>query len=208
MSDQGMDMEESQLPFEEGGAPPEETGSLETASRWPGAVGTISIILGSLGLACWGCMSIGTIAGPWLQQMAPQEQRTPLPGGFQLFVQVFQQCGSAGLSFWLLFAGIGLVRRRPWSRMHHIAWSVAKILLILVTFVASFAFYPQALQQINDQFSKMKVQFTVTTAMLAVAGVVQMLFFLIWPVFLLIWFSRGAVKEEVAAWAEEDRAMI
>jgi hypothetical protein len=180
-------------------------------SGCPTAIGAISIVFGSLGLVCYGCVSLNTLATPFRVGMVPEDQRPPTPQGLQLFAQIFQMCAAFGLSLWLLIAGIGLTRRRAWSRAHSIGWSVAKILLTVISTATGMLFVGDSVDQINSQLSQngtVTPPFTVGPALFTVFIMISALWAILWPVFLLIWFSRGAVKDEVAAWEEESRAMI
>lgn len=189
-------------PSEVGEVPPKPPG-------WPGVIGTISIVFGALGLVCYGCLSLQTMMTPMMMGMMPEDQRPPTPQGIQLFVQIFQMCAAAGLSVWLLIAGIGLTRRRPWARSHTVGWSLAKVLLSFISMVAGVAFAGATVDQINSQLSRGGTPpFTVSIAWMFIFIVIALVWALLWPVFLLIWFSRGSVKDEVAAWAAESRAMI
>lgn len=190
--------------------PPSEVGEVPRKPPvWPSAIGTISIVFGALGLVCYGCLSLQTIATPFMVGMMPEDQRPPTPQGIQLFVQIFQMCASTGLSVWLLIAGIGLSRRRPWGRSHTVGWSVAKILLAFISTILGVVFAGSTVDQINSQLSQGgTAPFTVSTAWMFIFIAIGLVWALLWPVFLLIWFSRGSVKDEVAAWAAESRAMI
>ena len=190
--------------------PPSEVGEVpRKPPSWPGAIGTISIVFGAMGLVCYACLSLQTMATPLIVGMVPEDQRPPTPQGIQLFVQIFQLCAAAGLSVWLLIAGIGMTRRRPWARSHTVGWSVAKILLSFISTTMGVVFASATVDQINSQLSKGGTPpFTVSITWVMVFVAIALVWALLWPVFLLIWFSRGAVKDEVAAWAAESHAMI
>jgi hypothetical protein len=177
---------------------------------WPSAIGAISIVFGSLGLVCYGCGSIQTALSPWLAGMVPEDQRPPIAQGMQLFVQIFQMCAATGLSVWLLIGGIGLTRRRPWARAHTIGWSVAKLVLTVVATAIGVVFVGETIKQVNSQLagSGGKPLFTVTVPMMLAFFAISLVWYFVWPIFLLIWFSRRAVKDEVVAWEAESRAMI
>ena len=190
--------------------PPSEVGEVpRKPPSWPGAIGTISIVFGSLGLVCYGCLSVQTMATPLMVGMVPEDQRPPTPQGIQLFVQIFQMCAAAGLAVWLLIAGIGMTRRRPWARTHTIGWAAAKIIMAFIGLVAGLAFAGDTVDQINSQLSQNgPAPFTIAVVWMYAFIAIGLVWALFWPVFLLIWFNRGAVKDEVAAWAAESRAMI
>ncbi len=180
-------------------------------SKWPMTIGVISIVFGSLGLICYGCGSANTAASPWLVNMMPEDQRPPLAGGMLLTIQLFQQCSASLLSVWLLIAGIGVVRRRSWSRTQCIGWSVVKILVTVASTTITILLTSQFVQHINDQMSqggRTAPLFTVTEGMFIIFVLAGVAWALFWPVFLLAWFSRVSVRQEVATWEAESKAMI
>ncbi len=181
----------------------------EKQSRWPMVIGVINIVLGSLGLLCYTCGSLNAVASPFLAGMVPPDQRPATAGGAQLVVQIVQTCAAWALSVWLLVAGIGLTRRRAWARVHCLGWSVAKIVLTLLGTLAGLLFAPMIAQQINDQLSQQgQAPFTVTVPIIMFVSLIMTAFLLIWPLFMLMWFMRGRIREEVEAWAAESRAAI
>lgn len=190
--------------------PPSEAGEVVgNPPSWPGVLGTISIVFGASGLVCYGCLSLQIIATPFMVGMVSEDQRPPTAQGIQLFVQIFQMCAAAGLSVWLLIAGIGLARRRPWGRTHTIAWAAAKIIMAFIGMMAGITFAAATVDQINSQLSQNgPAPFTVSVIWMYLFIAIAVVWALLWPVFLLIWFNRRAVKDEVAAWAAESRAMI
>jgi hypothetical protein len=178
-------------------------------SKWPTGVGVTSIVFGGLGLLCYGCQSLSTAAQPFLLGAIPEDQRPPAPQGVQLVFQVVQLCLAWVLSVWLLVGGIGLVRRRAWARGHLVAWSFAKIVLTLVSTVVGLLFLDALVQQINDQMSAQGPSpFTFTRGMMIGIMVVSLVWFFVWPVFLILWLGRASVKDEVERWAAESRAAI
>lgn len=174
----------------------------EPASKWPTAIGTISIVLGSIGLLCYGCNSLSNIASPMFSGMIPPEQRPPDPPAHLAAIQISQLCIAFLLSLWLLIAGIGLVKRRRWSRSNHIAWAFAKILISVVSAVISFVVLEDFVNMINDQMSTggQTPPFTFSSQLFMIILIVSIVWYLIYPIFVLIWFSRATVKAEVQQW--------
>ena len=199
-------------PFEPSGlTPPSEIGEAPPKpSGWPMTIGVICIVFGSLGLVCYGCNAVSTMATPFMMGMVPEDQRPATPQGVQLVVQVVQLCAAFALSVWLLIAGIGLTRRRPWARGQCIGWSLMKIVLTVISSGVGVLMAPNMVQQINDQMTQGggPPLFTLTVPMFIAFIVLSLLWYLVWPLFLLIWFSRPAVKAEVDTWAAQARAMI
>lgn len=179
-------------------------------SKWPAIIGTISIVLGGLGLLCYGCGSLNTIVSPMLVSAMPEDQRPATPQGMMLVLQVAQTCAAFLLSLWLLFAGIGIVRRRSWGRGGHIGWAIMKIITAIAGMLIGLVFLPDSVQQINDQLNQGTgpPPFEMTEGVMLVILVVMSVWAILWPIFVLLWFLRGNVREEVRGWALEDRAMI
>src|SRR4029079_16081378 len=112
---------------------------------------------------------------PLMLGALPPDQRRPTPHGLQLVTQVVQMCGSFLLSLLLLIGGIGLLKRRPWSRSSHLLWAVLKVLLTAVGFAVGLLFADEMVKQINDQLSgngQKKPPFTLTKQMFVTISVV------------------------------------
>jgi hypothetical protein len=171
-------------------------------SKWPGVVGTINIVLATLGLLCYGCGAGNALLGPVLARMMAQGQQVPTPPPVVTVTQVVVSCASFLLSCWLLAAGIGLVKRLPWARNHAIGWSVAKIALSLISTGAGVALAEENARMINNQMTQggQAPPFTFTAGLFIAIAAVSLAWYLIWPVVLLLWLSRGSVREEVRLW--------
>jgi hypothetical protein len=198
---------EGQMPPAQG-APPtySEPTMVEPQSSWPTVIGVILIVHAVLGSLC-ACGSFFTVAlQQWGAEMAAQSGQNPRAAEIQVgvaeSVQLFTYAmGVIGLAMviWELINGIGLCRRSASSRGSNIAWSIVE-LLILVLFMAFQAIVIkwQRDQLIAEGFNKEADQ-----AMFG--GAFGLCFGLVWsaavPVFLLIWFSRRKIKDEVASWA-------
>lgn len=177
----------------------------EPASRstWPTVVGVVSIVFGGLGV-------VGAIATPFTAGMAPPDANMPPPPeGAALFIQGAQNCLALILAVVLLTGGIGLLQRRGWSRPTLMGWSIAKLILVAIGIVVGFLGGGAAqIEQMNQQFADAGMDFAVSQGMVITATIVSAIWFAAWPIFLLIWFSRGTIKNEVDAWREADRAAV
>lgn len=171
-------------------------------SDWPGVLGVIAIVLASLGIlgACWG------IAASLLLDAA-------FPGSFLFGVgapvttaawQVWlalSQAATGIVAGLLLAAGIGLVRRRRWGVRASCCWAILKMIVVVLWTAVSYGAQQAQFRQTALSNPGMPVPPTglVTIAMLVGVG-----FTILWgwalPVFMLIWFSRGRIKNEVAEW--------
>ena len=117
--------------------------------------------------------------------------------------------GALVLAGLLLVAGVGMVRRRPWCVKASVTWAVLKIVYCIpatgLAFTVSAA-RVDAMQQAatatdtspGDGFFVVAHGFDV-----GVLGC-GLLWTLLFPAFMLIWFLRAKVRTEVATWAGQD----
>lgn len=182
-------------PWSHGGLP-------QPQSSWPGIVGTISIVFGSLGLLCYGCNSIMTVASPLMQSIVPPEAQQAQAQGAVLALNIGSYCIGFLLAILLLFSGIGVVQRRRWGRTTSIVWAFLKVALAIIVLALTVILAQDIADQVNQQMqaSGQAAPFTMTPELIILFAGVGVLFQLIWPVFILIWFNRARIKDEVATW--------
>lgn len=185
----------------------------ETQSKWPTVFGVISIIIGSLGILCYGCNSVGTIMQPMLSGMAPQgQQAAPPPPALQAF-NIAQYCGMALLGIWLLAAGIGVVKRSAWAPKALVGWAIVRLLLMVIFTVLSFVFMQQIVDAFNQQMQASQQggqapPFTMSTGIMSIMVVVGIVFGSWWPITVLIWMRKPRVQQEIEEWREAARTMV
>jgi hypothetical protein len=95
-----------------------------------------------------------------------------------------------------------LVRRRAVARTLCMSWAGIKIIFAIVNTIVSFMMQPGQIQSAPPQGAA-----AITTSMQTMEGPIVIFFQLInlaWalalPVFMLIWFNRTKIKDEVATW--------
>ncbi len=169
---------------------------------WPTVLGVIAIVFGCLGAL------MGAITGalPFFPRivswMTPKGQADPMAvmAKWRWWSVSIGAMGVAVAAL-LLVCGIGLRKRRRWGPRATLKWAAIKIVsVVVVSVVASLIQQDQlaAMQQRTDIPSQAFV------VMRALNGF-GLFFALAWgwalPVFFLIWFTRGGVKQEVARWA-------
>jgi uncharacterized membrane protein YjfL (UPF0719 family) len=106
------------------------------------------------------------------------------------------------LTLLLLIGGIGLANRRRWSARAMVIWGIGDLVLTLVSFGGTLLTLPTFQQQMSQQNTAMPpgfggafmVGFMVSMCFGAAIGLVP-------PVFVLVWFGRRKIKDEVAGWA-------
>ena len=171
---------------------------------WPMVVGVIAIILGALG-ALGGC--IGTVFTPFAAAMirfVPEAQRGGL-GAIEQMVPTLLVMALLGLvlAVLLLIGGIGLVRRRPYGVMICLIWSVLKLVYVVVNSVIGYLINLSQMEHIEAMQRTAGVQ-AVPAEVFGAIGAFGACFGIVWgwalPIFMLIWFSRSAIRSEVRAW--------
>lgn len=141
---------------------------------WHAVIGTLSIIIGVLGLVCWGCGSVNTLTMPTGNPAGYDATQTTSSNGTYAEIKItkavdesddaasetkLDQPNLAGrqgpmdivlhfvsflLSIMLLVGGIGMINRKPWSRSTLMLWAWLKILITIIWLIWQFA-------SINDQ---------------------------------------------------------
>ncbi len=178
-------------------------------SVWPTVIGTISIVLGVMGLLCYGCSSIGAMLGPLLANVVPPEVLGPQPQGVFLVYWIASHCAALLLSLWLLVAGIGIAQRRAWARSASLGWATTKMAVTVADTVLGFVFISDIATHFSERWSRGQPQTAqlpegVMELVMAFVIIVGFFFTLIWPVFLLIWFARRRVRAEIAHWRQQE----
>lgn len=191
-------------------APPTQAGALAVGAgppAWPKVIGVISIVLGAGGVLLWiwslvAMLMVDTFVKVALQFGAdPQAPPEMWTGGYYgklvcLYVVLLLLAGL------LLAAGIGLVRSRPWGAKLSVWWAWGKLAASVAFVVASYQ-----MQQTQMELMTRDPSFPgggPGGGLMSVFVLLSMLASLIWfaafPVFVLVWFARSRIKEQVANW--------
>jgi len=190
-------------------APPSEMGDLvPQRSGWPTAIAVSAIVVASLGLAggCCGMLSplmtdyfMGMAAsGNMSQELIDSMQAAQPP---IVWIMSASLIGLA-LASLLLTGGIGLARRRAGGIGLCKIWAWISIPWTMISLVAAAYFQlrvPAEARQMGAGFQYFGLAFGACYGLTIGIG---------FPVFMLLWFSRAKIKDEVAAWEAESRAMI
>lgn len=192
-------------------APPTEQGEFSSPRRsaaWPTSVGVISIVCGSLGILAnlWGAISpyfmhsftasLGPSSTPSMRAMLQAQRDT---AGWTV---------SAGLlntiaAILLLICGIGINGRSAWSVPLSRTWAVLKIIFAVFGIVAGIIVQRAVITAMSgSQPAGGSGAFpTALGGVFALFGVfVGLVVPCGYPIFMLIWFSRLKVREEVSRW--------
>jgi hypothetical protein len=171
-------------------------------SKWPAVVGIIAIVIGAGGFLYNACGAVGAFVVAIMFQRMPPTGMPPQvmqikPGLEGVMLVMSLLCGV------LLIPGIALLQRRRWSAAWLRIWSVAAIVLAVAGSVI----------EARIQGENMTLMMTATsmpagagpnTAVLQATVIGTAVFNAVlrcaFPVFLLIWFARRKIRDEVAGW--------
>ncbi len=196
--------------------PPVRQGDVpEPRSRWPTVIGIIAVVFGVLGVL-GGCSGLvfNVFAAIWgsSMQWMPEAQKALFEVMRQYVVPTsISMVVATVLAAWLLVAGIGVLRHRPWSRGATVGWAVAKIIYAIPASVLGYFHYKAQLEAMEQAAidSGTPIPTGIFTIMQSV-GAAMMGWSILWvwalPLFLIIWFRWAPVKTEVERWALESRA--
>jgi hypothetical protein len=166
-------------------------------TRWPKALGIISIILGVLGILAG---FIGASAGlivKTLQAMVEDKGAVDWNAVSRAVTWLARiSLVSAILAVVLLVVGVGLVRRRAWAIPLGKTWAVLQIIVAILGTGMSHMIQRSIAEAIQQAGTTGRMPIGTSPAATAWS--------LLWgcalPVFMLIWFARREIREEVAAW--------
>lgn len=149
-------------------------------SGWPKAIGVISIVFASLGLVCVPLSGAMTAFAPHGQARI----ENPYPGWYTATGLAMSVAQSA----LLLAAGVSLIKRRPRGRTLHVVYAGVGVGHVLASFLLILLVFPTP-----DVPGPAGAFFPATAACSTLAGAA-------YPIFLLIWFMRPAIRNEVESW--------
>ena len=192
-------------------APPIKPGALATPQRptnWPMVIGTIAIVFGSGGvlIGLWGTAApLGMRFFEWAME---QSQPSPIVDRQVAVMQAWlpwtmvSSLLATAIAILVLLGGIRLTKRKRLSMRLLKFWAVVKIPVVVIGAIAE-VFMQERLFEIMSQ-SPGSTSMPFGGGFLDLMMVIGLVFTLAWgwalPIFLLIWLSRGKIKNEVAGW--------
>ena len=196
-------------------APPTRAGDVpEQRTAWPIVIGIIALVVGGFGVLANGCGGlVGNVAIVFFfDRSEAQGGLDPVTGaqmgvlrGFVVINAVAAVVGSV-LGVLLLIGGIGLTRRRPWSRTVLVVWSITRAVYAVPAVIAGYFMSAAQFEAMEEaaESSGSAMPMGLFTLMRGV-GLAGAVFALLWawalPAFLVVWLSRDCIKKEVALWA-------
>ena len=172
------------------------TGEIGKArSSWPGIIGTLICVFAGLGILQ---RVFGTIAAATIH-LLPLPPEAQLPPGLWLFTLIVSIVGLP-ISFIHLIAGIQTIRRKPSARL----WVIAFFVYVLVMLVPGVILQHMTMQHqatVASQHGSAPPGYAgLMQAMGPVVLGITIVFTIAWPTFVLLWFSRRSIREELASW--------
>lgn len=175
-------------------------------TSWPTVVGIIMIVLGALG----SCINLWGVVAPVVMQALlsttqdqdPSTQAAAKAMAEHRVILTISGVMNLVLAAMLLTAGILLVKRSAGAARLSViyAW-----LRIAGAVLAGFATYQMQQTQVNHMMNTSAMPPNMSPQMfMNIMLVVTVVFTVLWgwalPIFLLIWFNRRKIKDEVAGW--------
>jgi hypothetical protein len=150
-------------------------------TAWPVVTGMIALVSGGL--------SIPMIFRDVAATLGPAAASQGVASGDMRAINLTIRMG---LAIWLVWGSFDLVRRRAVAKKTLQSWATIKVILLSITAVQMIANWFGALPQASTPPGLTSNGF---------AGAVLVVWLsVIMPVFVLVWFGQGKIKEEVAGW--------
>lgn len=177
-------------------------------SAWPRVIGIICIVFGSLGSLGGFCGALASLLqgvfSSWATQAGQPQAMADAAARYTPYL-VVANILTLGVAVVLLVGGIGLVKRRRWSRMALLHWSWMKMLVAVVGGVLGYLVQQaqfEAMQNDPDISGQMPAMFgSIMRTFGGVGLVLQITWFWALPVFTLVWFNRRPIRHEVSQWS-------
>jgi len=178
-------------PEQDAPPPPTGSGTPPERQRWPRIFGIISMVLAANAILLSPLLL-------WANTANPQTRRFQeiLPAWYETFTNYSMVLGMA-FGAMLLVAGLKLRRQQKTGRTLHRFYAFGNLLMVLVGAGATFNAFGSI-----DTTSLSGVERAGVTG-----GIIGGLFGTVvgaaYPIFLLIWFNRDKIKEDVEMWVED-----
>ena len=170
--------------------------------RWPLVLGVIAIILSGLGVVAYGIQMAQMIVLPNLMpEGTGGVEAMMLAAGPSAWIAIILRILTSIL---LLIIGIGLISKVRWAITLTWWWIVLKIITeLLCSIVQVFVQYRAFTAE--DYFStSSQAAMTTFLIFMILFGILTLLWYLIGPVFMMIWLTRPRVRAYWNAWGGSD----
>lgn len=184
---------------------------------WPMVLGVIAIVIGSLGILGHGCAGIvGQLMQPFFVNIArksAQGNQSIFDAQMQITAkylpfQIANIVVMTGLSVLLVIGGIGLAKRRAWSRGAFMTWAIIRIAYVVPASYIAYCMTTEMMQKMASAAASgaasgpaMPGGFGVFFQAMGVVGVIAGgIMVCLMPLFALVWFNIPKFKHEMAGW--------
>lgn len=153
-------------------------------STWPVVIGVISIVVA--------CVDTGIIVLNFVESSGRDSDPTSSVG------QIVGVVVAALFIIWLLLAAARILRRQQSAVSLIRSWAITKIILMLLCngIVIGLLLASQGIiDRLNEEAA---YELDVSSYVAFMVGI--LIWHLAWPIFVLFWFGRSRVKEEVRTW--------
>ncbi len=173
--------------------------SAKVRSKWPSVLGVLCIVFGALA-ALAGCFCVlSALFFHGFYTSFPN----PITGGtLEFFVSeiaaghegqvLVRSLATVALAVIQLVAGGGLFKRRRWAFNVVWFWAILKVLLLISDLVLESHIAPLPPPNVTPTTIYVNASIVLDGLLIGLAWAL--------PVFMMIWLSRGKIREETAAW--------
>ncbi len=189
-----------QHPHESPSTPPvRPTGQIDaTRSNWPTWLGVLLCVFGGIGLLqrFFGVVFVAVMPLIPPNVLPPEMTVTGTLWGYGLVLSIV----SLPLSAVHLTAGIQTLRRRPTARFWVVAFVIYAVVILPPGAIYQYIAMQHQMQQAAQQGNSPQGMAALGAGFGLVVGVLGAMVALAWPAFLLIWYSRASIREEIRSW--------
>ena len=192
-------------------APPTAWQEETRRSSWPTVIGIIGIVIAILALLGSGCMMAMPALTGWMRSAfedQPEVQKSidqmlasmGSPGAMVVFAAI-----NLVLAVFLLVGSIKLLKRRRAARSMLMMYAGLEAVRVIVNLVYSMKVQADALAAMSEgaDTPQLQAEEMGQTVGLYIGGCFGLIMGLAMPIFLLIWFMRSPIKNEVAGWESD-----
>ena len=190
-------------------SPPTVPGQIAGAqqpTRWPLVIGTIAIVLGVLSALCHAFGIIGPIVQRYVSTAMPPDQQRLLEIQLRWAAWLMtNEAVAAILAILCLVGGIGLTQRADWGRRIMRVWAWVSLLHAIGACILQYQIMSETASTVATfQSTAASMPAGMMTAMkggIAIGVCMWFIWLCAFPIFILIWFHRPAIREEMRSWA-------
>ncbi|MGD9689184.1 MAG: hypothetical protein AB7K52_00455 [Phycisphaerales bacterium] len=177
--------------------------SYRSRTIWPTVLGIICIVVGGAGalLSLWNAISY-FIMPDFFKSLA----NTPGPGAAVAAIEPYlpMQAALSGvgvpIALLLLAGGAMLLVKRRWGPRLLFMWAIVKTVHGLVVCISLYLMQTAQFAAMANQGGPGAPPPGFMSGFAAIIAFAYMLWFLLLPVFIWVWFSRRAIRDEISEW--------